>query len=389
MVAYSRFNVTEDTSEGSIASGGDLTAALQEAASGCRPAPGHFRNLFCPPGVFEISDTVTFPYRSGGKFLGEGPTDPDISSDKQGVGTVFKWTGPDDGRPMFKFTGTNWEIGDWTMWASGYSNAVGLAWGRPTGADGLGTGKSWHRPMRFVGFNRAIQLREDGDTILNCDNLYFDDIEAENCHTIVHMNSVNVMDIVVRKLHVSNCVYGFYVQGGGQLHLEHAMIGYTNSSTTLLYIPADSNVADNNGKFVLECVKVDNQMGSDFTMVESHEMFTHQVHVAYALISPTLFDGNFATITGRCFMTLDCCQGSYKKITGVESDENVTPTVLVTGCHAERPFSEVFLGDIRYRLQENVEWAVQWRDDSPGRDVYVDGTLYNPTAGASGAIVWL
>lgn len=384
---YSRLNVTEDTSYGSLASGSDITAALQEAASGMKPASvgGHFRNLFCPPGVWEISDTVTFSFRAGGKFLGEGPTDPEISSDKEGIGTVFKWTGPDDGRPMFKFTGTEYELGDWTMWADGYDNAVGMAWGKPNGLSGLGTGKSQHRPIRFEGFDKCIRLRIPGqDRDENVDNLIFDVIEAENCNIIMEMNSNQNMDIWVQKLHASNCTYGFYAAGGGHLHVGHSL--WTYGSQTALYIPAAAAVTWTNGKYTFDHLKVDDQSNNDFTFCETHIEYNHQVHLGHAIISPTAFSGNFATISGRGVLTIDHCSGSFKTITGVIKD-GVTPVCILGDSFMQQATEDIFAGDINYRIQDNTSWSNLWREDLPKR-VFFQSQVYTAEDGAVGTRTW-
>lgn len=367
MVAYARINPTADADNGGngdLTTGADITTALQYCASNYHTQG----NIQVPPGTWEISDTVTFPYRSGGKFLAEGTIDPTISADKKGQGTVFQWTGADDGRPMFRFTGTNWEVGDFTCYASGYSNAVAIGWRYPPGSGGLGlgTGKSWHRPLRFVGFDICLNVGETTDPTggsagqeFNCDNLYFESLEALNCGTIMRMGHVFVLDIHVRKVHAGNCTYGFYVQGGGGLHVGHSL--WTIGTQTALYIPADADTTWKTGKYHFDHVKVDDQSDNNWTFCKSYLQYNHSIVLNDFVYSQAAFDGNFAEIGGRCVLHINNGTSSFKTITGSVLD-GVTPIVIFGNSFLQQDVSTILAGAIRYRVKNCTSWSNFWRD---------------------------
>lgn len=371
---YSLLDVTKDTPYGRFQTGDDLTAALQWAATNMKPVAegGHGRGLTVSPGLWKISSRVEFPYRAGGKFLGEGTTDPTVSGDKQGVSTTFEWIGADDGTAMFKFRGTGYDIGDFTCYADGYSNAVAIAWGKTSGVAGLGTGKSWHRPLRFDGFNKSIELRVIGeDSNENVDNLYFHDLECENCDKLIEMNSTNVMDIHIRKVHISNTSYGIYIPssgGGGQLTIDQGLVTY-GVPHTLLYIEDGADVGNNNGLFKLNNIKVDSQMFSNFTMVQCYNEAQCQFVVENCLISPDDVVGTFAVLSGRNILAILGGSASFNNITGYQGtggNSAYTPKVIIDHALMEDLPDEIFAGDLQVRVANSTRtFNFPWVDPDP------------------------
>lgn len=362
--AYTPLDPTKDTPYGRFYEGEDITLPLQWAATNMKPISegGHGRSIKMPPGTWRISEKITFPYRNGGKFLGAGCMDPTSNSAYWGVATVLQWTGADDGTSMLKFTGGKYEIGDFTCYASGYSNAKALAYGRPSGANGIGSGKSEFRPLHFIGFDVCVQLREDGDHSNNTDNLIFDTIEATLCGTVIEMNGEFVFDIAINKMHIGVCDYGIYVKGGGHVHVAHAL--FTHPNEAALYIEANSLVTWKCGKYVFDNVKVDDQATSAWTFLKSYQKYNHQVHLNSAIISVNNYVGLFAHIEGRCVLTIGHCMGSFNKIEGAILD-GVTPVCILNETMMQDTAAEMFDGDIKVRVRDCTEWSNNWRDPDP------------------------
>lgn len=350
-------DVTRDTPLGVIESGGDITAALQWA---CSHAHQHRRAIAIPGGHWQLSETVTTPYRSGFVLLGVSMTMDRDNSALSGAGTVLHWRGEPDAA-MIRYTGTEGRVGNLTLDGAGKA-AIGLLIDRPDGSRGLGTGKLTVEPLMCCNLKYGIQAGSSTGTS-NCDNLRIEWLEGDRVEACYHGRCAMNMDVTIGFLRNYGANrYGVLSTAGGHLWVQSSLS--THATTLLKILDTPGGHGPNNAFFRLSHTKVDAQAGDGFTLVDCEDPSEIRVLADGGIQSNTRFAGTLARLTGSNFLHCTDFSSTFAGIEGTPHRVWGKPAVLLEACRVwgRRDVSELFSGDLNARVVSCTRTEGTWLD---------------------------
>lgn len=294
----------------------ESTTAIQKAIDESVKS-GNRLEVVSPGTNYYISDTIEVPYVSGFNARGFGgrPTN-ELSSTHplRGACSQWTWTGPQDGRPMIRFTGCDVNFSNILL--SGFANrdqyirrtgeVVGMqiTRGQPTG--GIGTGKCGFPQIGCQWLDVGIQLAPRGAIGMgNIDNLTFGDSYFWGCKTCVEVNNEQSMGHQFRFVHnYSNVEPTTFakINAGGDLHI---LQGEFISEVTVFDL---DNVGHNNGLFTASNLKFDNDANKGVVLLKMRRPAKTTVRFRNVGIGgsvtgwePTIYG------EGNCHITVEGC----------------------------------------------------------------------------------
>lgn len=274
-------------------------------------------------GVWQLSRPLTFWYKTGFMFVGEGMTSPTANNFHTGHATRIIYTGPAAEFGLC-FRGAHGIIGNFIFEDPNAALKTAILFTRPDGSQGIGSGKHRCLPMSFLNCQTGVQMGEHVETH-NCDNCSFEWLEGDKCGSIYRSVTKQAMDNRIAHLVVRKCNRGVVMEGGN-LVVHQGLVNQPN--TTLCYCPPSKGMGPNNGQIVFNNLKIDTQALPGLQLVESENPSMIQFQFNGGQMPPR-FEGTLFSLVGANSLTCRGFRSSYATITGKSDRGWGTPTILI------------------------------------------------------------